>query len=259
MTSRRSKTFIDTRSCEIVNSFGRPNLLKAVSLLDEDGCQGICGIIDPDFGAFLKVEYTSENILFADFCDLDMTLFMSRALDKYLSNVSDEVLIQAFEEGVGCSVREQILNTASQIGAARIVSLQRNLRIYFRDLKVEEFINVNNLELLEEEFYRTLISRSPNVTCTEKQLKIWSGALFAEASRRKISKAFLCQGHDVAAVLGVGLRTVLSSRTQSQTWGSEIETGLRLAFSRSEFEVTELYRAMEEWEKRNPSFVLLSK
>ena len=256
---RALESFIDNRCCEIVNSFGRPNLLEAVSLLDEDGFGGICGIIDPDFSAFIKVKYKSDNILCADFGDLDMMLFMSSALDKYISNVSDRVLIQAFEEKVGCSIRERILDTASQIGASRVVSLQRNVRVCFRDMKMEEFVDGSTLQLLEEEFYHGLIRRSPNSSCGAQQLKTWSGALIREASRRGLSKAFLCQGHDVAAMLGLALRSVLGRRTSSQTWGSEVETGLRLAFSRSEFEITNLYGTMKEWENRNTPFILLRK
>jgi hypothetical protein len=64
----------------------------------------------------------------------------------------------------------------------------------------------------------------------------------------------LANGHDVAAVLGVALRKMLGNRKIPQSWASEIEAGLRLAFNWEAMASTALYRCLRTWESDNKPF-----
>jgi hypothetical protein len=177
---------------------------------------------------------------------------MSPALEKYLSIVTDPNMIGAFQKRMGADVRSCILNTAAIIGAARMSALEKGLNVYFRDYELHKYVDPESLTL-SEEIYEYLVDRSHNPKCNTRQLR----ALTEAALAKNIAKPMLCQGHDVAELLGIGLQKAFGDRKVAQAWGSEVEKGLRLAFDRDFFVGTKLFQEMRRWDERNAPFRLL--
>jgi hypothetical protein len=106
---------------------------------------------------------------------------------------------------------------------------------------------------MSDAIFAHLVDRSPNPKCNVRQLK----ALSEGIHRKGLEKTILCQGHDVAQVLGIALRKAIGNRQISQTWGSEVEKGMRLAFDWELFNTTHLFEMMCKWEDSNPPCRLL--
>jgi len=69
----------------------------------------------------------------------------------------------------------------------------------------------------------------------------------------------LANGHDVCAFVGIALRHLIGSRKVPQTWGSEIEAGLALAFDEQMFKKTAVYSSLATWELQSQTFRLFKK
>lgn len=68
----------------------------------------------------------------------------------------------------------------------------------------------------------------------------------------------VCNGHDLTAVLSIGLRRAIGSQPPAVVGVEEIGRALRLACEAVDFTVSALYRAMRAWEQRNRPFQVLS-
>src|SRR5215470_16359805 len=67
----------------------------------------------------------------------------------------------------------------------------------------------------------------------------------------------LCNGHDLAGVLSIGLRRALGSQSAVAVKVEDMERALRLAYEAVDFAASALYRAIREWELRNHPFHVL--
>jgi hypothetical protein len=126
------------------------------------------------------------------------------------------------------------------------------LNVYFQNCELRNHIDPNELSM-SDGIYQHLIERSNKPNCNTKQLKALAEAILA----KDVAKPLLCQGHDVATVLGVGLQKAIGDRKVPQTWGSEIEKGLRLAFDHEFFRGTDLFAQLRRWETANPPWLVL--
>jgi hypothetical protein len=243
--------FVDRGSCDIEIAFGKSNLLGAFDLLEEEGFPGIVGIIDADFDRIAGQEVLLENICMTDFHDLDLTIFSTAALERYLAEHADKEALQAL--GGFSDIREFLLNAAFPLSCCRYVNERDGHRLYFKDLRYEDFMDVENIVVDVQNLCAIVIDRS-NTHCLPDQLL----RLISVETIKGHDLMQLSRGHDVAAFLGLALRKRLGSRRMQQTWASEIESGLRLAFEWAHFTSTQLYRCLRTWEINNRRYRLFA-
>jgi len=247
--NRVFEKFIDPNTCEIEIGFGKKNVLGALDLLEEDGFSGLVAVVDADFDRIQGVTYQLENLCVTDAHDLDLTIFASTAFDKYLNEYSDR---NSYETTFGSNagrVRERLILASLPIAQCRLASEAGGLRLYFQDFQLDRYVNHDTLAIDFERLASDLIARS-KTTCTEAQLK----RLVTIESTKLHDHYQLARGHDVAALLGIALRKLLATRRTLQTWATEIESGLRLAFGWDDLLGTNLYRCLVNWESSNPKY-----
>lgn len=247
--ARVFERFIDSSACDIEIGFGKQNVLGALDLLEEEGFQGAIGIIDADFDRLLGATYAIENVCVTDVHDLDLMIFGSLALDRYLREHVDRDLFGKLYQSDIDLLRSEILSKSLRLAYCRFVSERDGLRIYFKDLRHDEFISVDDLTVALSDLTKNLIRRS-HTRCTVSQLE----RLVALEESKNHDPWQITNGHDVAAFLGIGLRRMIGSKKVHQTWSSEVEAGLRLAFDWAAFEATSLHRSVREWEAENKPF-----
>jgi hypothetical protein len=68
----------------------------------------------------------------------------------------------------------------------------------------------------------------------------------------------VCCGHDVAAVLALGLKKVLGNHRDEVANQENVERLLRLSYDTTDFASTRLYGALKCWEGSNKPFKLFS-
>jgi hypothetical protein len=239
-------------SCDIEVGFGRAQVIEALDLLEEDGFGGVVAVIDADFDRIIGASYNLENLCLTDCHDLDITIFMSPALDRFIAEYADPNLFNSVMKGDVDDLRSRLLNAAIELSCCRLASHRHSLRIYFKDVRLFEFISSTELTIDMEQLVMALIGRS-NTTASVQDLKAYINV-------EKKNKHDLCQlvnGHDIATILGVALQKMIASRRIAQTWGSEIESGLRLAFDWESFTKTELFNCLRSWEDNNKTYRVL--
>jgi Protein of unknown function (DUF4435) len=241
--------FIDCRSCDIEVGFGKKNVIEALDLLEEGGVPGVVAVIDADFDRLLGTTYRPENLCITDAHDLDLTIFLSAALDRYIAEYADVDLFKNKFKSDLWAVRDRVVNASLPLAYCRFTSEHRNLGLYFKDLKHHEFVNLDDLSIDSSTLVAELISRS-STRCTVSNLKIY----IANEAARKHDPFQLANGHDVAAILGIALRKLLANRKTVQTWASEVEAGLRLAFDWEALAGTALYQGLRDWEANNKPY-----
>jgi hypothetical protein len=241
--------FVDEAVCDIEIAFGKSNLLGAFDLLEEEGFPGIVGIVDADFDRILGRQTSLENICLTDCHDLDLTIFSTAALDKYLAEYADEEAMKSFGEPSLADFRSYLLNAVAPLSYCRLVSERDGHRLYFKDLKHENFVDVDDLVVDSEGLCCEIVNRS-NTRCASNQLR----RLIAIEATRIYDPMQLARGHDVAAFLGFALRKKIANRRVQQTWASEIEAGLRLAFEWAHFTTTRLCGCLRSWETNNKPY-----
>jgi hypothetical protein len=241
--------FIDSSKCEIEIAFGKANLLDAVDRLEEEGFPGVVAVADADFDRLLPKTYTFESFCLTDKHDLDLTIFASAALDKYILQYSDRRLCEKYFNGDVLAIRDKIMEAALPFAYCRLASERHDLGIYFKNLKHDELVSVDDLSTMTDELISELITRSSG-RCTEAELKAyvaWEAAQMHDPYQ-------LANGHDVAAILGVSLRKLIGSRRDVHTWASEIEAGLRLAFDWEKMTATQVFQFLTKWENNNKRY-----
>lgn len=243
--------FVDPTACDVEIAFGKPNLLGAFDLLEEEGFRGIIGIVDADFDRVIGVQMSLENICVTDYHDLDLTIFSTAALERYLLEHADSEAVSSLG---GCSgVRELLLGSAVPLSCSRYISDRDGHRLYFKDIKYEDFVNVESVAIDIDSLCTIVIDRS-NTRCLPDQLS----RLISIEMANGHDLMQLSRGHDVAAFLGLALRKRIGSRRVQQTWSSEIEAGLRLAFEWAHFTTTQLYQCLRGWEAGNRPYKIFA-
>jgi hypothetical protein len=240
--------FIDHSNCDIEIAFGKKNLVEAIDLLEDEGFFGVVGVVDADFDRLIGVQYQLENLCVTDCHDLDLTIFSSSALDRYLAEHADDELVRSVFMSDLQALRNAIVTAALILSCCRYVSARDGLRLYFKDMQHDQFTGLD-LSTDETLLVRHLIDRS-TTRCTVEQLR----RLIAVEAKADHNIYQLANGHDVAAILGIALRKLLACRRVAQTWASEVEAGLRLAFDWEALTNTGLYRSLRDWEANNRKY-----
>lgn len=237
--------FIDKEACDIEIGFGRKNVIEAVDLLEDEGFAGVIGVADADFDRLLDIEHKLENLCLTDCHDLDLTIFASPALESYVAAYADPKKVHTFCKSDLEELRKLILAASLELSCCRLASEKYGFRLYFKDLRHDEYIDLSLI--VDQNRLTTDIIQRSSTRCTVAQLK----HLIVVETGAEHDLYQLANGHDVAAVLGIAFRKLLGERRTVQTWASEIEAGLRLAFDWDAAKGTALFGRLQAWEKNN--------
>nr|WP_279307075.1 DUF4435 domain-containing protein [Marinobacter sp. BGYM27] len=219
---------------------GKIELATIVNELKED-TPSIFGLRDADFDRLLGSEPPEDYIFITDEHDAEIMMIRSRAFDSFLAEFSK----QESHEELQANLRNEIFKAGYVIGLFRLVNELDELKLKFRSISFSGFCNVtrSQISIDRKSLAQQLIARSPNIPTGYSAEKLLTRV--EEIDNQKHCELQLCSGHDLAKVMELVF---------SQTWASvernmntkKIESSLRLCFSRSEFEETQLYNTLKE-------------
>ncbi|MCK1386878.1 DUF4435 domain-containing protein [Bradyrhizobium sp. 21] len=247
--ARALDRFVDPKKCDVEIAFGKKNVIDALDLLEDDAFQGIAGLADADFDRVFHIEHPVENIYLTDQHDLDLTIFTSSALDRYLREHADADRVKRLFDSDASKLREAVIDSTLPLAFCRLVSARDNLSLYFKDLRHDDFVSPNDLSVDYNQLVNEIILRS-NTRCTKDQLL----RLIAVERKQQHDCLQTANGHDVAAFLGIALRKMIGNKRIHQTWASEVESGLRLAFDWDALVQTTMYAMLRTWEANNSPY-----
>ena len=245
------KTFFDVLVGRQSNVRFRPvsgweRVHKTILLAQKERFNNILGIIDKDFHVLLHDGVTENNqLFFTDSTDIEMMLFNSVSLEKFLAIYADQNKLNAGEKP-----RNRILNAASCLGALRVVSLVNRYNLRFDGFECKDFIDRNTLlpdskKLIKKITQRT-ISNGTSVSVTEEVLESQASDLMQVYYPHD-----LCNGHDVLDILGIAMTKCFSSLPATQYNPDTIFGYLLMGYSDNEFHETQLYNKLTMWIQSN--------
>ena len=236
--------------CQIFEVGGREAVAKYILSLEERHVTGMLGIVDADFIRLEKKGTLSPNILETDTHDLETMLFRSPALEKILLhfgfvNSKDVCIGQA-----GKDLRELLLFSGKVIAYLRWSSYRHNLNLTFNNLNFDEFIDKNTLSIDTSKLIYSVKKRSQNQSLQESDII----DMMSKLEDNSHDPYELCCGHDLANLLGHGLRETMKQRGIGKNKlpsNDAIEGALRLAYEFAYFANTRLHSSILTWENQN--------
>lgn len=254
------RNVMNSKTCEIIPTNSRNNVLNTLKILEKSGVPGILAIVDADFDMLEGKHPTSPNLLFTDTHDLETMLLKSPAFDKLLNEFGSAQKIATLTQAQGKDIRTLILECAIPIGYTLWISLRENLALRFEALDFGKFIDketliINKLKLID-------VVKTHTYTTIDKTKKQMISQHATHHSLEQIHDAthdpwHVCRGHDLIGVLSIGLCKVLGTCKPHEVKVEMLERSLRLAFEFSHFRSTQLYLSIQHWEQANTPFLVL--
>ena len=231
--------------CDLIDGEGKPNVIGAVRRLDATRFGGALGVVDSDFELLTGGRSESGNLLYTDAHDLECLLCRSSALDKVLAEHGDDSRIRRFES-TGNDVRTALLKRALVFGRLRFAALLARPAVELQ-VKVQRFVDENTWTVDDEALIRQAVPDSPHdahaITSRLGQLP-------------EVDPWHLVRGHDMIAILRIGLRRVLGDLPAS-IGANDIARILRAAMSPEDLRDTGLWADLRAWEAANRPYAVL--
>ena len=245
------RRFVCATTCSIQVMEGKHDVLDVVHILTEQNFMGVLGMVDADFGRVVGAGTLSINLVMSDGHDLETMLLMSTALEDVLSEFGSQAKIDSLEEGVW----QIITNLALPLARLRLYANVRGLPLRFEGINYSSWLPraefVADIDLLIQE----VKNRSQRPDLSDEALK--SAILETEGLDHDVSE--MCNGHDLIAILSIGLRNKFGSNSAQAVEPEKLGTALRLAYRESSFRATNLFHSIAEWESSSGGFGILRK
>ena len=228
-------------ACTLVDGEGKPNVMAAVQRLDGD-VGGVLGIVDEDYDCLIGKSLGLSNLVAVSPHDLECFLLcQAPALDKVLAEFGTRAKIDSFEAREDSDVRTALLRRASVFGQLRWAHAC-GLNIRSEEIRIPRFLDEGTWQV-----DRQGLIRAAAAGLEDDELERCIGRL------PKVQPWRLVRGHDVLAVLRIGLRNVLGDLRPS-VGVPDIARVLRAA---GRLEGTTLLEEIRRWEGANPPYLVL--
>ena len=254
------KKFIDQSKCLIKQAYGNINVIEVIEILDSRNFERKLAIIDSDFRKLDNEIEQNKSVIITDEHDIEVMIFKSPALERVLEVHYSEAKFKGFQSKQNIDFRDLILNLAKPIGYLKWANKKYNLGLVFkpknpegRQIKYSKIYDEKKLTFNGENvLIKTIIDYSNNKGTEVKPLQE-----IEEAYRTQINEVAdlfqLCNGHDITNLISLALRKAIGNKNLDY---KAIECDLILSFDTSEFDKTEIFMSMKEWEKQTGLSIL---
>lgn len=244
--------FLATEDSEIISSWGKDNVLGAITILENEEIRGILGIVDADFWHLEGRLPTSPNVIVTDGHDLEMMMIYSKSFSHFITEVASATKMESFLRSHDVKdIRDILLDNALPIGLLRKYSYNNDLKLCFNKIKFASFINRETMKIEINKMVEVVLSltRNPALNLSEiiRQVNIMLNS-------RSDDPYQVCCGHDVIEILGIGLRKCIGSKSKEASSIEMLESGLRMSYDSACFQKTKLYFETKKWSLNNSPY-----
>ena len=234
--SRFIKRYLLARSAQVTICGGKTTLLAAMSQLSSVQVGDYFALADKDFDDRLGIAPPSR-VYRTDTHDLE-TLLLSFALDAVLAEFSDVDKLDAFCSAKGKPILEILIDIGEVFSGIRYINeVAPRLSANMDNLSPWKYCDLDTLALDEGSFLSDYASRSGQTIAALQTMR---------AGLPKLRSWNDLRGHDMLAVLSLGLRRALG--TGKQVSEENLSSALRLAFTEAFLKQTSLYLQIKGFE-----------
>ncbi|MDX3458059.1 hypothetical protein PV396_40020 [Streptomyces sp. ME02-8801-2C] len=235
---------ISRDDCRFVVAGGKTAVLQTLELCDDQGFNGVLGVLDRDFVDMAEQRSSSTNIVYTDDYDLDAMVFFADGLTtRMVESLCGFENVHHQESTLPLnSVTEYATGIASVIGTLRLWVCQNSIILRTEKFPIDQITTpdkcIDYTKLCDLAFKRCeteSVTETTILTCLQAAPQAGSG-------RRRIS-----QGHDLFRALSHIMKT---------TWGVAIkaefiEKACRASWTPDHLRRTQLFQEVQDWEKRS--------
>ncbi|MBI5516555.1 MAG: DUF4435 domain-containing protein [Deltaproteobacteria bacterium] len=238
--------------CRIQPAYGKPMVQETMTILLERGANGVVAIVDADFTRLGLGVSAFANSVFTDYHDAECMLINSPALAQVLR-----------EFGSGTTtlecVRQRLFELARVLGYFRFASQRESWRLRFDGLDLADVVDPHTMTIEALQVATVLRGHQGGRGRDGVSPPTVEAMMCAVESIKAADHPDLqiCNGHDMQALLSLGLRSFWGQNLPSDVVVSRIAAALRLAFHRTYFENTSLLSDLCAWQTENTPFRVL--
>jgi hypothetical protein len=244
---------------------GKSNIIELVKIFNQKEKFVVIGIADADFDRMLGKLLVESNLFFADFHDTEMMMFSSKEVfENVLNQYKNPDKLEKFEAEKRVDFAEYLLHLLKHIAILRLLNHLESLSLTFKTeikgrfkyIDYESFIDDKNLEINISNLIKEVENKSvkPNFFKQNPLLKEKFDKLLSE----EYDMIELCNGHDLMNVIALSLSKVIGNYSSSSKLSdTEIENSFILSYRLSDFEKTNLYQNLKEWQNKNGKILLI--
>ena len=241
--------FIDPDACRILVVENKTRVEDVIQILDDERRPGVLGLVDADFDRITRRPPVSHNIVMPDGHDIESMLMRCPALDNVWVEFGSKEKIVAFRT----DPFETIDRIAQSIGCLRLYSIRSSANLTFKGIRVSKFIDRRSFQIDLGKFLSEIKKRSQQHLDDARLL-----TAIAEIDAEGHESAQLSNGSDLIAILSYGLRRTFGSNNATDVSETKLRASLRLAYHRSDFENSRLFRDIRHWELHSDGFRILA-
>jgi hypothetical protein len=236
---------VDSVTAICINSFGKPNVLRAIGIVGETNTSRVLAVVDRDWDDTIGGISSSPNLVYSEHYDLDATVIaVEGVLERIVYAHGIKERINADLEGRGdvtlISIVEDI---CCPIGILRYLSVSKNWELSMREFPIVEVIDIPAMGVDQKKLVQLAMARSKSATVVE--LDVLSALVQAHSSA--VDKFYYCGGHDVRSVLAV----LINKRWGGHSGRKSIGSAIRSTLSCAVLCATSLYSAVATWATAN--------
>lgn len=242
--ARFMRRFVDQTVCHVQSCLNRSNVIRIAAMLDKDFL-GHLGMIDRDHSDMLNEEISSQNIVMMSENDLELMLFQSDALERFIAEYASADKVNGLENEKRRSLRDIILDSAGIIGSLRYLSKLNGWNLQFQGMTYR-FSARHQIDIDIDRQLEHLRGRStPTTMPTHDDVK----QSIRQVRERYPALPRLACGHDVCEVVARGIHSVFGrAHVALGRGGAAVEEVLRAAFTEGNMRHSSLFAQIRVWE-----------
>lgn len=224
----------------LIPTHGKDVAVEVLAILRGQGHSWAVALVDADFQR-LEGQTPPLGVFWTDFHDADMVLFCSEALDRVLEEFGSEAKVA--KHGGLASIRKTVLRAAAPFGYLRWLNERHQLSVDFDEIPLERAVIKCRLETKEKHLMKLAVSAAGSPDWDEND---YFREYLAIRDVTLEIRDIVC-GHDVAAILGIGLGKLFGSKATKFVDGHFVESVLRLSFDDRDLRTMQFWNDLQAW------------
>ncbi|GAA0473706.1 hypothetical protein Ade02nite_74050 [Paractinoplanes deccanensis] len=240
---------INFDECQPIPGYGKPAVLKAMRIVEQQNMRSVAALVDRDWAGFLEEISQIQSVFYTDGFDLDSTIMAMKSVrDRVIINFSNAQRMSAYLERTNISdVIDVVVASAIVVSAVRYLCETGKIVGSAKDFPIDVVMNldgggVDELRTLE------LAMRKAGQTSPRAELALKD---LSDVLNGLPAKVECCNGHDLAR----GLAQLMHKRLGSSALGGDlVERAMRSALGCHDLQSTQLFADLLNWgltENRN--------
>ncbi len=201
------------------------------------------GLIDQDYRIPLRKLPTTPLLVLTELRDIECMMWQSAAYDRVVKELSSPTKLSKRGDTTG-SIKKQIVDIARRIGEIRFCSQKHQWNLTFRHLDCSKFVDKKTFVFSEDSFVAHINGPQTGKRLSKSDLP--SAHNTAVNEPHFSNDLLLCRGHDLMALLALGMARVWGSGSLRSLSADLVERMFRSSYV-DMFRSTATFKKLDDW------------